>query len=72
MQQNNLWSESEGDHITSGPEVTVQLCRSRQSRHFTELCFYLSTAKLSSIEELNASISHGHNSTDFSITQKFR
>jgi hypothetical protein len=42
------------------------------TRHFIELYFYVSTAKLSSVEELTASISHGHNSTDFSITQNFR
>ena len=27
MQQNSLWSESDGDLITGEPEVTVPLCR---------------------------------------------
>ena len=72
LQQNNLWSESDGDHITGGPVVTVLLCRSIENVHFIELYFYVSTAKLFSVEELIASISHGHNASDFSMTQKSR
>jgi hypothetical protein len=57
MQQNSLWSESDGDHTTGGPEVwsPYRCAETYRTRHFTELCFYLSTPKLSSTEELTAS-----------------
>ena len=57
IQQNSLWSESDGDHTTGGPQVwsPYRCAEAYRTRHFTELYFYPSTPKVSSTEELTVS-----------------